>query len=133
MIFPSLLANPKEPRAHASWQSYNTKYGSDNISSFSFGEQFGIVESRDTSAENAWQISLNGAAFSLFRFTKERGNLINSDYVIGIPVSYRNKEWSFRARLYHQSSHFGGEYQFAESPDDYIKGMRYSYEAIEFL
>jgi hypothetical protein len=133
MIFPALLANPKEPKAHASWQSYNTKYGADNISSFSFGEQFGIVEYSDSDRTNSWQICLTGAAFSLFRFTKERGNLINSDYVIGIPVSYRNKEWSFRTRLYHQSSHFGGEYQFASSPDEHITAIRYSYEAVEFL
>ena len=37
-------------------------------------------------------------------------DLINTDYLVGLPVTYRHGSWTTRFRLYHQSSHLGDEY-----------------------
>lgn len=37
-------------------------------------------------------------------------DLINADYVVGLPVTFRRGSVSSRVRLYHQSSHLGDEF-----------------------
>lgn len=37
---------------------------------------------------------------------------VNTDYYVGIPVSYAVNAWAFRFRLYHISSHIGDEFIF---------------------
>jgi hypothetical protein len=37
-------------------------------------------------------------------------DLINTDYVVGIPLSWRSSLFSTRVRLYHQSTHLGDEF-----------------------
>lgn len=37
-------------------------------------------------------------------------DLINTDYQVGLPVTYRRGAFATRFRLYHQSSHLGDEY-----------------------
>src|SRR3989441_12003782 len=37
-------------------------------------------------------------------------DLINTDYLVGLPLTYRHGSWATRLRLYHQSSHLGDEY-----------------------
>src|SRR2546425_13212929 len=37
-------------------------------------------------------------------------DLINTDYLVGLPLTYRHGSWATRFRLYHQSSHLGDEY-----------------------
>src|SRR3989441_12254527 len=36
-------------------------------------------------------------------------DLINTDYLSGLPLAYRHGSWATRFRLYHQSSHLGDE------------------------
>lgn len=56
-------------------------------------------------------------------------DLINADYTIGIPLTYRRGRFSARMRLYHQSSHLGDEFLIREQPER----VNLSYEAIELL
>src|SRR3989442_15550697 len=37
-------------------------------------------------------------------------DLLNTDYIVGIPVTYRHGTLATRLRLFHQSSHLGDEY-----------------------
>ena len=44
-------------------------------------------------------------------------DLINADYIIGLPLTFRRNGFSVRAKLYHQSSHLGDEYLLRERGD----------------
>jgi Protein of unknown function (DUF1207) len=59
--------------------------------------------------------------------------LINADYVIGFPLSYRNGPLSARARLFHQSSHLGDEFLLPQRPELKVTRMNLSFETIELL
>src|SRR3989454_12545257 len=48
--------------------------------------------------------------FSQFNMQSATNDLINTDYLVGLPLTYRHGSWATRFRLYHQSSHLGDEY-----------------------
>jgi hypothetical protein len=72
------------------------------------GENFGLVGRR--SGCNGWQVGILGGIFSQFNLDASSADLINADYQIGFPISWRKDRVSARARLYHQSSHLGDEF-----------------------
>ena len=55
-------------------------------------------------------------------------DLINADYWVGIPISYRSGPFSALLRVYHQSSHLGDEYLLREEVDDRVN---LSYESVD--
>lgn len=57
-------------------------------------------------------------------------DLINADYVVGIPVSWRSGLFSTRLRLYHQSSHLGDEFLLANPG---VNRVDLSFEAVEAI
>ena len=70
------------------------------------------------------------ASSSSFDLGTESNDLINADYIIGVPVTFRRSGFSARVRLYHQSSHLGDEY-LLRSED--IDRENLSFESVEFL
>ena len=58
--------------------------------------------------------------------------LVNTDYLLGIPLTYAFDCWSFRLRVYHISSHLGDE--FLVNRRDFLdKRVNPSFEAIDFF
>jgi len=72
------------------------------------GESFGFYTKRQGC--NGWQVSLLTGVFSRFNMDTPSTELINTDFVVGLPVTWRKGSWSARVRYYHQSSHVGDEY-----------------------
>lgn len=109
-VFRPLLADPKQPQFFASWQAtrVRTNQTSTNIGSVGFGENFGFYTSRQGC--NGWQVGILAGVFAQFNLNEPSMDLINADYVVGIPFSWRSGGWSTRVRLYHQSSHVGDEF-----------------------
>ncbi|MES2200591.1 MAG: DUF1207 domain-containing protein, partial [Chlamydiota bacterium] len=62
----------------------------------------------------------------------ETCELVNTDYFLGIPLTYAYDRWSFRARLYHISSHLGDEF-IVNNPEYLYLRKNPSYEALEFI
>lgn len=60
----------------------------------------------------------------------EWAELVNTDYLLSIPLTYAFDAWAFRLRVYHISTHLGDEYM-VNHPD--VKRVNPSYEAIEFI
>ena len=56
------------------------------------------------------QVSLLGGVFSQFDLDAPSQGLVNSDFVIGLQVTYRRDRVSTRLRGYHLSSHLGDEF-----------------------
>ena len=128
-IFEPLLADPRQPQFSMRYQRYHSAVDSFNAAMVSFGEYFGFASGlwRDASVS---QIGLQGAVFGLFNLDTPSSDLVNADYWIGIPLSYRNGPWSYLARIYHQSSHLGDEFLLGNPG---INRINLSYEDAELL
>ncbi len=68
--------------------------------------------------------------FALFNLDAPSSDLINADYWIGLPISYRKGPWSYVLRFYHQSSHLGDEFILGNPGVDRVN---LSYEDMELL
>lgn len=129
-VFRPLLADPKQPQTFATWQftRSRTDRTSANVGSVALGENFGFYTKR--TGCNGWQVSLLTGIFSQFNMDSPSTELINTDFIVGIPVSWRSGNWSTRARYYHQSSHLGDEFLLGRPG---FNRVNLSYEEIEAI
>jgi Protein of unknown function (DUF1207) len=127
-IFRPLLADPKQPQFFATVQSIQSRLDktSSNIASVAIGENFGFYTRRQGC--NGWQVSLLTGIISQFNLDRSNAELINSDFIVGLPVSWRSGNWSTRLRWLHQSSHLGDEF-LAANPN--FHRLNLTYEEIE--
>jgi hypothetical protein len=72
------------------------------------GENFGFYTKRQGC--DGWQVGLLTGVFAQFNLDQKNAELINADFNVGIPLSWRSGNWSARLRYYHQSSHIGDEF-----------------------
>lgn len=126
-LFAMLLADPRQPRFSVSYQHYSTASKEFATASVAFGEYFGLA-SGFFGAAGSSQIGIQGAVFALFNLDAPSSDLINADYWIGFPLSYRKGPWSYLLRLYHQSSHLGDEFILGNPGVDRVN---LSYEDLE--
>lgn len=127
-LFTPLRADPKEPRFFVSALQVDSVPHGTTLGAVGFGEHFGIVR-RETGNNEGWQLGIAGAVFAQFDLEAASSDLINADYVIGLPLTWRRGDWSGRLRLYHQSSHLGDEFLLSTQP----QRVNLSFEAIEAI
>ena len=108
-VFRPLVADPAAPRTFVSVLSLHTETDRLTIASLGTGVNFGLYRWPGERDGDGWQVSIFGAVFSQFNLDVSADDLINTDYRIGIPLTYRRGELSVRASLWHQSSHLGDE------------------------
>lgn len=130
-LFRPLLADPKQPQFFASlgrFESLGTQY---SMAEAGFGETFGMYRwFLGRSEGDGLQLSVEASLVARFNMSTASMNLINADYTVGIPLTYRSGNSSIRLRLYHQSSHLGDEFLESANPP---KRMNLSFESIEVL
>ena len=122
-FFCTLLADPKAPRSFASVVDGTAEDFPSRIGAVGIGDGFGLFR---------WglvQLSLSGSVFSQFDLGAPSYDLINADYIVGIPVTLRYKGFSGRLRAYHQSSHLGDEFLLR----DQVERENLSFESIELI
>lgn len=135
-IFCPLLADPKEPRSFVSWlrgtfRSLDDPSGTGTtIASVGIGDSFGLVRWNGPAIGNGLQLDLVGSIFAQFDLRAPSNDLINADYIIGVPLTFRKSGFTLRTKVYHQSSHLGDEY-LLRSED--IERENLSFESFEFL
>src|SRR5256714_4995708 len=122
-LFPSLLADPKEPEFFATYLWQRSPRLAPKLGSVGFGQTIGILRARD------WQLSIAAGVFSQFDLSSSTADLMNTDYLIGLPLAYRRGGTALRLRLYHQSSHLGDEYMIHTQS----QRVDLSFEAAELL
>ena len=129
-VFRPLFADPKQPQTFASLQAARNRDSktSTTVGSVGFGENFGFYSRRNGC--NGWQVGLLAGVFSQFDMNAPSADLINTDYVVGIPLSWRTGLFSTRVRLYHQSTHLGDEFVL-HNPG--VSRVNYSYEEAEAI
>jgi len=132
-LFKQLIADPKEPRFYLSYHPYQSgsQYGSPSTQIFSggLGDMFGVYRRLTHAAGYDWQIDIGGGIFSEFDLTTSSFFLVNTDYFLGLPFTFRKGPASYRLTLYHQSSHLGDEYLLHNT----VTRIEFSYEALNFI
>jgi len=115
VLFQPMLADPREPCYSGAYRWGDEVLGNKAVA-VSFGDDFPIFR-----WFNVWrwhgdlQIGIQAGVWSIFKMGHqgdegEFSELVTTDYLVGIPLSYAFDRWSFRARLYHISSHLGDEF-----------------------
>ncbi len=122
-LFQPLLADPKEPRFFATYLWARSPRLASRLGSVGFGQTLGLLHGRD------WQFAVAAGVFSEFDMQSSTTDLLNTDYLIGLPVTYRRGSWTTRLRVFHQSSHMGDEYMI----HTHAQRVALSFEAAELL
>lgn len=128
-LFAPLLADPRQPRFSVSYLHYRSAASEFSAASVAFGEYFGLASGFFGDSGSS-QIGVQGGVFALFNLEAPSSDLINADYWIGLPISYRKGPWSYLMRVYHQSSHLGDEFILGNPG---VNRVNLSYEDMEFL
>ena len=129
-LFRPLLADPKQPQFFVSINRFKSSGVRYIVASVGFGETFGMYRFFGSREGDGLQLSVEGAIFAQFNLEAPSYDLINADYTIGIPATYRHGDNSLRFRIYHQSSHLGDEFLQSVNPPERVN---LSYEAIELI
>jgi Protein of unknown function (DUF1207) len=135
-IFCPLLADPKEPRTFVSllegtFRRLNDPAGKrTTIVSVGIADTVGLVRWNGSEAGDGVQLDVVGAVFAQFDFNAPSKDLINADYTLELPLTFRKGGFSTRVRLYHQSSHLGDEFLLR---DVTFPRENLSFESIEAL
>jgi hypothetical protein len=135
-VFRPLLADPKQPQFFATYQavrvrnpSISANFGSSvNVGSVGFGENFGLLGRRNGC--DGWQVGILAGVFAQFNLDTSSADLINADYVVGFPISWRKDLFSARVRLSHQSSHLGDEFVLGNPG---FARQNFSFEEVETI
>jgi hypothetical protein len=104
VVFEPLLADPQEPQFFATYLWARSPRLGSHLGSVGFGQTIGLVRGRD------WQVAIAAGVFSEFNMQSSTTDLLNTDYLVGVPITYRRGSFATRFRVYHQSSHLGDEY-----------------------
>ena len=125
VLFKPLVADPRWPHFSATWQHYFNDRQLTDAAAVSFGESFAFYRDRIGSAW--WEVGLHAGVFSIFDLGSQSFDLVNADYLVGIPLSFSYQDFSAMFRVFHQSSHLGDEFLLRTKTNR----INLSYEAID--
>src|SRR5687768_117194 len=125
-LFDPLIADPRWPHFGASYQQYISGRGFENVGSVSFGET--ITGYRTRLGPGHWEAGVQAGVFAVFDLAAESQDLINADYFVGLFNSYKYRDFTAMARVFHQSSHLGDEFLLRETNTNRVN---LSYEQVD--
>lgn len=131
VLYPAELANPRQITFACGIRLHDSVAG--QVSSpVTFGMQFPVYRWLNVALltqTGDLQLEIEGAVFGIFNQTKRDNTLINTEYNIGIPLTFAYDSWAHRIRIYHVSSHLGDEYLKTHKE---VKRFNKSYEAFDY-
>lgn len=107
--FRGPIADPGEPRVHLKRLHVERAAGGFGAAAAGLGWDFGLLRYQAEDPDKGWQLSVFGSADSIFNLDLPGDALVNTDYRLGLPLTWRDASYSARIRLFHQSSHLGDE------------------------
>jgi uncharacterized protein DUF1207 len=131
-VFCPLLADPKGQRSFVSYLHETNDEGDMNVGSVGISDAFGLLRVGGPRPGDGFQMSLAGSVFAQFDLGSSSYDLVNADYIIGLPIDFRRQAFSTRFRLYHQSSHLGDEFLLRENNPTFVR-ENISFEAAEMI
>jgi hypothetical protein len=134
-LFCPLAADPKAERSFMSYLrgDFGTIAGTDpgtdtNIGAVGLADSFALFRIGGESG-NGVQLDIAGAVFSQFNLDEASFDMINADYLVGLPLTLRRNGFTSRLRIYHQSSHLGDEFLLNRQPER----VNLSFESVELI
>jgi hypothetical protein len=135
-IFCPLVADPKSENSFLSYVSGDFATLADsirnpdsNLAAVGLSDSFGLFRIGARRRGDGLQLDLEGSIFAQFNLDKPSFDLINADYLVALPLTFRASGFSSRLRLYHQSSHLGDEFLLSRQP----QRENLSFESIELI
>ena len=129
-VFCPLIADPKTMRSFAIYQRGKATDLAEDMVAVGIADQFPFFRAAAGQSGNGVQLGVAGAVFAQFDVATTSYDLLNADYLIGLPLTFRAGAFSGRARVYHQSSHLGDEVLLRENPPS---RENLSFESAELL
>lgn len=126
-LFEPLIADPRWPRFSASLLFFEGDEELGTVGSANFGASFPFYGWQGLGGQ--WQLGLQAGVFSIFDLEAPSLDLVNSDFLVGLPLSARYGWISTQIAIFHQSSHLGDEFLLRNR----IDRVNLSYEAIDIL
>jgi hypothetical protein len=138
VLFLPLIADPREPMYSVNYRVGDAAMGRKAVA-VSLGDDFPLFRWHDIMRWHGdLQIGISAGVWAVFNFSNvphRRHNtcqLMNTDYLIGIPLTYAFDKWSFRLRPYHISGHLGDEVMH-DRPHMVKNRKNPSFEAVDFI
>jgi hypothetical protein len=132
-VFCPLIADPKGLRSFVSYLRGDDEELAQDVASVGIADQFGLLRVNGARPGDGVQVSLAGSVFAQFDLGRSSYDLLNADYIIGLPITLRRDGFSARLRLYHQSSHLGDELLLRRDPPEQFERENLSFESAELL
>ena len=129
-VFCPLIADPKATRSFATYQRGNEAGLASDIVAVGVADQFPFFRADAARPDKGIQLGIAGAVFAQFDIGSPSYDLLNADYMVGLPLTFRSGRFSGRVRLYHQSSHLGDELLLRPNPPT---RQNLSFESVEGL
>lgn len=108
-LFPTLLADPKALQSSLAFVHVNAATTSLSAALVGIGGDFGLYRWRGKPDGYEWQMGIFAGVLSQFNLDAPSKDLVNTDYLIGFPLTFRHDTFTGRLRVFHQSSHLGDE------------------------
>ena len=135
-VFCPLVADPKAARSFLSYLQERSDSGGTtstiDMASVGVGDVFALGRWNGSRPGDGVQLALAASVFAQFDLGTKSYDLLNADYVVGLPLTMRSGWYSSRLRIYHQSSHLGDEYLLRE-PANRRNRENVSFEAVEWI
>lgn len=125
VLFDPLIADPRWPHFSGTIQFYQDDEELGTVGAPNFGAALPFYGWRAMSVD--WQVGLHAGVFSIFDLNADSSDLVNSDFLGGLPISARYGPLSAQFRIFHQSSHLGDEFLLRNR----VSRINLSYEAVD--
>jgi hypothetical protein len=134
-IFCPLIADPKDEHsfvtiASGDFPTIALLENDTDMASVGIADEFPLARWGGPGPGEGFQVGVAGAIFAQFDLRSASFDLINADYLVGFPITFRRSGFTARLRPYHQSSHLGDEFVLR---DDGVERQNLSFESIEGL
>jgi len=127
-VFCPLIADPKAVYSYIAYvRGTSSSPLGTNLGSVGIGDRFGLFRWGGPRPGEGFQISMEGGVFAQFDLNTPSDDLINADYLVALPMTFRRDGVSVRLRLYHQSSHLGDEFVLRSR----IPRENFSFQSVE--
>jgi hypothetical protein len=129
-VFCLLIADPKADGTFASYvRGTSTSALGTDLGSIGVGDVLGLFRWNGPAVGEGFQLSLSANVYAQFDLDTPSYDLINADYIVGLPATYRRGPFSARVRIYHQSSHLGDEFVLGGT----IPRENFAFESLETI
>jgi hypothetical protein len=132
-LFQPCIADPRNVTYILGYRAGDQVIGP-KVANIALGDDFAIYRWIDVMYGGDLQIGIEAGIWSVFNLDPHPNigggtELVNTDFYVGIPLTYARDKWSFRFRVYHISGHLGDEYMVNHPK---VKRVNPSNEYIDF-